>query len=214
MLFGEGAPEGWRGTILIPGPGGETRKGSRPCFTKTRKLFSACAAKTCIMPEARSFILPLIALLIAGICMVPAAASEAPFSFTVSPEETTVRAGENVNYTVTVTAENNFDSPIAFSMNFTIGEYSASLPVETCPAPYPRICIYSVRVPTTVPTGILANVVMTGTSGTYSHRVGKLKVTTSGAQGISGVIYNSVQAETRESSSIFQYFANQTYSGS
>ncbi|MEN6610692.1 MAG: hypothetical protein ABFC24_07610 [Methanoregulaceae archaeon] len=164
------------------------------------------------MPGTNYFILSLLALVLLGACMVPAAATDTPFSFTVTPKTTAVKAGDIVNYSVKVTADKDFDAPIVFSMNFTIGEFSAPIPVETCPAPYPRTCIYTIHIPKTAPTGILANVVMTGNSGTYTYQEGALTIKTSGAQGLSGVVFNSVNAETREGSSIFTYFANQSYS--
>lgn len=181
-------------------------------FPPYKQTVLASDAKPCIMPGTNFFILPLLALVLLAACVVPATATDTPFSFTVSPKTTTVKAGDIVNYTVMVTTERDFDAPITFSINFTIGELSASTPVETCPAPYPRTCIYTFQIPKTASTGILANVEMTGTSGTYSYNEGHLTLQTSGAQGVSGVIFNSVNSETMDSSSIFNYFANKSYS--
>lgn len=147
--------------------------------------------------DARSYT-PWIAIgiliIMVALLACPAIAA-APFSFSVSPQNTEAAPGASIPYTITITAVPGFNDPVNFIMKVSAAGYTDAQNLGTYSGPYPRTFTYVLKVPTQVPAGVAVRGTVTGTSGPdqYSQSL-DLRVTGSGGpvEDIIGTITSAI----------------------
>jgi len=135
------------------------------------------------------------------ICIVPVVAQEAPYRFMVSPVSADGRPGDTITYDISITADPGFNSPINFTMEVSSMGYSKDFVLGTYEGPYPRSSTYVLTIPNNVPTGVTADVTITGRSGGYLQQQSlKLKIKGSGGpiEDITSIITDLINTALKE----------------
>lgn len=145
---------------------------------------------------------PVLCLIL--LCILPVSAA-APYSFTVSPASAEGKPGDTVTYYITITGSSGFTSPIDFTMDVGSLGYSQSLVLGQHKGPYPKSFTYVLTIPQNVPTGVTADVTVSGRSGAslYQQTL-KLKIKGSGGpvEDIIGVVTDLINTALREISKL------------
>jgi hypothetical protein len=153
------------------------------------------------MPPKTLHILMLVLLSLVLLVTIPASAQTAPYTFTVSPVSAEGKPGDTITYTITISANNGFNSPISFTMDVGSLGYSQNLVLGTYEGPYPKSFTYVLTIPQNVPTGVTADVTVNGKSGAYLQQQNlKLKIKGSGGpvEDITSMVTDLINTVLRE----------------
>lgn len=96
-----------------------------------------------------------------------AISESAPFTISVEPKEMTANVGDEVTYSMSITADEGFNDPISFKLDISALGYQVTLDVGQQDPPYPKDFEYSFTLPSEIPIEVTAEGVMTATSGDY-----------------------------------------------
>jgi hypothetical protein len=139
------------------------------------------------------------------VIMLPASAASSPFSFTVSPVTASGKPGDMITYSITITGNPGFNSPIDFTMDVGSMGYSKTLNLGTYQGPYPKSFTHILTIPDNVPKGVTADVTVKGTSGQYTEQKNlKLKIKGDGGpvEDIIGAVTDLINSAIREISKL------------
>jgi hypothetical protein len=153
------------------------------------------------MPHKMLHIIMLVLISLVLLVTIPASAQTAPYTFTVSPVSAEGKPGDTITYTITISANNGFNSPISFTMDVGSLGYSQNLVLGTYEGPYPKSFIYVLTIPQNVPTGVTADVTVNGKSGPYLQQQNlKLKIKGSGGpvEDITSMVTDLINTALRE----------------
>jgi hypothetical protein len=91
--------------------------------------------------------------------------SAAPYTIDITPVSATAPPGGSITYNVAINAPPTFTDPIDFSFDVSSAGYSTVVNAGTYQGPYPRTFSYTLQIPSNLPGGINAKVVVNAKSG-------------------------------------------------
>jgi len=129
----------------------------------------------------------LISFLLSCSWISGAIAESAPFTISIEPKEMTANVGDEVTYSMSISADEGFNEPIYFELDISALGYQVTLDVGQQDPPYPKDFEYSFTLPSEIPIDVTAEGVMTATSGDYVVQE-TVKITIKQSGGAGGLI--------------------------
>lgn len=128
-------------------------------------------------------------LFLLGCCiLVIGCVSAAPYSIDITPLSAEVPPGGSVTYNVVINAPPTFMDPIDFSFDVSSAGYQTVVNAGTYKGPYPKSFSYTLQIPSNLPGGINARVMVNAKSGSNLVQV-PLDISIKGAGGpVEGII--------------------------
>jgi hypothetical protein len=123
-----------------------------------------------------------ILLLLLGCCLLIGVASAAPYTIDITPVSAQAPPGGSIPYNVVINAPPTFTDPIDFSFDVSSAGYQTVINAGTYQGPYPRSFSYTLQIPSNLPGGINAKVVVNAKSGSNLVQV-PLDISIKGAGG-------------------------------
>ncbi|MEI6293319.1 MAG: hypothetical protein WCP36_06530 [Methanomicrobiales archaeon] len=115
-------------------------------------------------------------------CLLIGGASAAPYSIDITPVSAQAAPGGSITYNVMINAPATFTDPIDFSFDVSSAGYQTVINAGTYQGPYPRSFSYTLQIPSNLPGGINAKVLVNAKSGSSLVRV-PLDISIRGAGG-------------------------------
>lgn len=109
-------------------------------------------------------------------------ATAAPYTIEITPVSAEVPPGGSVTYNVVISAPPAFSDPIDFSFDVSSAGYQTVVNAGTYKGPYPKSFSYSLQIPSNLPGGINAKVMVNAKSGSNLVQV-PLDISIKGAGG-------------------------------
>lgn len=101
----------------------------------------------------------------------PSPTGPAGFSLAVSPSRASASRGDVVPYTMLITPEGDFSSPVSLSIDVSVLLFfRQTYDLGTAEPPYPRTLVYQFTVPGNVPSGATIHGVITARGGGVEHQ--------------------------------------------
>jgi hypothetical protein len=123
-----------------------------------------------------------ILLLLICCCLWIGGASAAPYSIDITPVSAQAPPGGLISYNVMINAPPTFTDPIDFTFDVSSAGYQTVINAGTYQGPYPRSFSYTLQIPSNLPGGINAKVVVNAKSGSSLVQV-PLDISIKGAGG-------------------------------
>jgi hypothetical protein len=109
-------------------------------------------------------------------------ASAAPYTIEITPVSAEAPPGGSVTYNVVISAPPAFSDPIDFSFDVSSAGYQTVVNAGTYKGPYPKSFSYTLQIPSNLPGGINAKVMVNAKSGSNLVQV-PLDISIKGAGG-------------------------------
>jgi len=122
----------------------------------------------------------LVLVIFFTLCIFSATA--APYTIDITPKSAEVSPGGTIVYTVQINAPPSFTDQIDFSFEVSSAGYQTVVNAGSYKGPYPKSFTYTLSIPSNIPAGLNANVIVNAKSSTNLEQV-PLDISIKGAGG-------------------------------